>query len=82
MLEEELIALFPAVYRANAMAKELKRNVNFEIVLVSPEARGLEDGLTEVMGECMKMFNPSYRFGSVSTTWPMIQRFYGKRHAL
>lgn len=48
MLEEELIALFPAVYRANAMAKELKRDVNFEIVLVSPEARGLDDGMTEV----------------------------------
>ncbi|CAJ0578682.1 unnamed protein product, partial [Mesorhabditis spiculigera] len=48
MLEEELIALFPAVYRANAMAKELKKKVNFETVLVSPEARGLEDGLTEI----------------------------------
>ncbi|KHJ78423.1 hypothetical protein OESDEN_21956 [Oesophagostomum dentatum] len=38
----------PLVYRANAMAVELKRNVKFELVLVSPEMRGLQEGLTEI----------------------------------
>ncbi|VDM51050.1 unnamed protein product [Toxocara canis] len=48
ILEEDLINLLPNVYRANSMSKELKRNVNFEIALVAPEARGLTDGLTEI----------------------------------
>ncbi|CAD5214440.1 unnamed protein product [Bursaphelenchus okinawaensis] len=48
-LEEDLINLLPNVYRANAMAKELKRNVNFEIVLMAPEAKGLSDGDTEIL---------------------------------
>ena len=48
ILEDELVALMPLVSRANGMAKELGRNVLFEIILVSPEARGLEKGLTEV----------------------------------
>lgn len=30
------------------MSKELKKNAVFEIILVAPEARGLNDGLTEV----------------------------------
>ncbi|KHN89067.1 hypothetical protein Tcan_17986 [Toxocara canis] len=49
ILEEDLINLLPNVYRANSMSKELKRNVNFEIALVAPEARGLTDGLTELV---------------------------------
>ena len=48
ILEEELVNLLPNVYRANAMAKELKRNVHFEIVLIAPEVRGRNDGLPEV----------------------------------
>jgi hypothetical protein len=48
ILEEDLINLLPQVYRANAMSNELKKNVKFEIVLVSPQARGLKTGLTEV----------------------------------
>ncbi|VDO30787.1 unnamed protein product [Haemonchus placei] len=47
ILEEELISMMPLVYRANAMAVELKRNVKFELVLISPEMRGLHEGLTE-----------------------------------
>lgn len=49
ILEEDLINILPSVYRANSMAKELKRNVNFEIVLMPPEARGLNNGITEVI---------------------------------
>ncbi|CAI4230337.1 unnamed protein product [Auanema sp. JU1783] len=48
ILEEELVSTMPLVYRANAMAKEMKRHVSFEIVLVSAQMRGLEDGLTEI----------------------------------
>lgn len=48
ILEEELVRLLPQVYQANAMADELKKNVNFEIVLVAPQARGLKSGPTEV----------------------------------
>ncbi|ETN74827.1 FHA domain protein [Necator americanus] len=48
ILEEELISTMPLVYRANAMAVELRRNVKFELVLVSPEMRGLQEGLTEI----------------------------------
>lgn len=54
-MEEELINLLPNVYRANSMAKELKRDVAFEIVLMAPEARGLSEGLTEVKAvECCR----------------------------
>ncbi|KAI6176971.1 Kinesin-like protein [Aphelenchoides bicaudatus] len=49
ILEDELVNLLPNVYRANAMAKELKRNVNFEIVLMAPEIRGNADGLPEIL---------------------------------
>lgn len=48
ILEEDLINILPSVYRANSMSKELKRNVQFEIVLMPPEARGLNNGITEV----------------------------------
>uniref|UniRef100_A0A1I7WJT5 DUF5739 domain-containing protein n=1 Tax=Heterorhabditis bacteriophora TaxID=37862 RepID=A0A1I7WJT5_HETBA len=48
ILEEELISTMPLVYRANALAKEFKRNVQFEILLVSPEMRGSSDGPTEI----------------------------------
>lgn len=44
--------LLPNVYRANAMAKELKRNVAFEIVLMAPEARGLSEGDTQILVRC------------------------------
>uniref|UniRef100_A0A915D7L4 Kinesin-like protein n=1 Tax=Ditylenchus dipsaci TaxID=166011 RepID=A0A915D7L4_9BILA len=48
ILEEDLVNILPNVYRANAMAKELKRNVNFEIVLMPPEIRGDSNGNTQV----------------------------------
>lgn len=49
ILEEELVRLLPQVYQANAMADELKKNAQFEIVLVAPQARGLKSGPTEVI---------------------------------
>ena len=32
--------MLPYVYRANSMAKELGKNVTYEIVLLPPESRG------------------------------------------
>ena len=44
ILQEELVQVLPKVNRANAMAKELRKNILFEIVLVAPQARGLKTG--------------------------------------
>lgn len=41
LLEDELLNLVPYVYRANSMAKELDKNVHYEIVLMPPESREL-----------------------------------------
>uniref|UniRef100_A0AC35FQ69 Kinesin-like protein unc-104 n=1 Tax=Panagrolaimus sp. PS1159 TaxID=55785 RepID=A0AC35FQ69_9BILA len=54
ILEEDLIKILPNVYRANSMAKELKKPVKFEIILNAPEARGLSEGLTEIF---IKVYN-------------------------
>lgn len=48
VLEEELVRLLPYVYRANSMAKELDKDVSFEIVLLPPETKGVANGVTEV----------------------------------
>ncbi|KAK6045108.1 hypothetical protein COOONC_17387 [Cooperia oncophora] len=55
ILEEELISMMPLVYRANAMAVELKRNVKFELILLSPEMRGLHEGLTEAFMNLLRI---------------------------
>ena len=36
------------VLEANAISEELNKKMFFEIALVSPQARGLKDGRTEV----------------------------------
>uniref|UniRef100_A0A0N4Z581 Kinesin-like protein n=1 Tax=Parastrongyloides trichosuri TaxID=131310 RepID=A0A0N4Z581_PARTI len=43
-LEEDLITLMPAVERANLMSKELKKNIKYEIIISTPESRGLSKG--------------------------------------
>ncbi|GMR41799.1 hypothetical protein PMAYCL1PPCAC_11994 [Pristionchus mayeri] len=74
ILEDELVALMPLVHRANAMAKELGRLVTFEIVLVSPEARGLEKGLTEVW---IKVLNQSDDTHFLWEKNRFMSRYYG-----
>jgi kinesin family protein 1 len=37
---EDLVELLPAVSEANAISDELKQTLDFEVMLVSPEARG------------------------------------------
>lgn len=48
LLQEDLIELMPMVLEANAISEELNKKMFFEIALVSPQARGLKDGRTEV----------------------------------
>ncbi|XP_038058147.1 kinesin-like protein KIF28P [Patiria miniata] len=54
LLQEDLVEMIPAVEEANAISEELDQKVKFEIVVMSPKARGLAHGRTEV---CMKMRN-------------------------
>jgi len=48
LLQDEIISILPLVQNINAMAEEMKKPVAFSMMLVSPEARGLEHGRTEV----------------------------------
>ncbi|XP_071941853.1 kinesin-like protein KIF28P [Antedon mediterranea] len=54
LLQEDLVDLIPAVEEANTISEELDKKVKFEIVVISPKARGLTHGRTEV---CVKMRN-------------------------
>lgn len=48
LLQEDLIAMLPQMNEVNAMSEELNKKMYFEVVLISPQARGLADGRTEV----------------------------------
>ena len=48
LLTQEVMSLMQLVQDVNAMAEDLDRHTRFEIMLLSPEARGLETGRTEV----------------------------------
>ena len=54
-LQEDLIEIIPMVNEVNAISDELDKKCFFEIVLISPQARG------EVVGKrtdvCVKLFN-------------------------
>jgi len=47
-LQDEVMNLMPMVQSVNAMAEEMDKPVEFSMLLVSPEARGLDTGRTEV----------------------------------
>lgn len=49
ILQEDVIQMLPMVNEADAMSAELDKKVKFELALVSPQARGLKEGKTEVM---------------------------------
>jgi len=55
LLQDEIINILPLVQNVNAMAEEMQKPVAFSIMLVSPEARGLEHGRTEV--HCILVFH-------------------------
>lgn len=48
LLQDEVINILPLVQNINAMAEEMQKPVAFSMMLVSPEARGLDHGRTEV----------------------------------
>ena len=48
LLQDEVINILPLVQNVNAMAEELQKPTAFSMLLVSPEARGLDHGRTEV----------------------------------
>ena len=47
-LQEDLVEIWPLISRANAMSTEMDKKVKFEIVLISPQARGDKAGRTQV----------------------------------
>ncbi|XP_041367866.1 kinesin-like protein KIF28P [Gigantopelta aegis] len=57
LLQEDLIQMLPMVNEANAMSEELDKRVKFELALVSPQARGLTEGNTEVMVKMKNLDN-------------------------
>ncbi|XP_014667335.1 PREDICTED: kinesin-like protein KIF28P [Priapulus caudatus] len=73
LLEEELIQILPHMNQANAISQELGRKVQFEIVLVAPQARGLKEGRTYV---CVKMKNKSSGHEWVWSTSKFTNRMY------
>ena len=48
LLQEDLIQIMPMVNEANAISEELDKKMLYEIALISPQARGVKDGRTEV----------------------------------
>jgi len=48
LLQDEVINILPLVQNVNAMAEEMHKTAAFSMLLVSPEARGLDHGRTEV----------------------------------
>ena len=48
LLQEDLMQIWPEMCEANAISAQLNKKVKFEIALISPQARGLTEGRTEV----------------------------------
>ena len=48
LLQEDLMDMRPAVEEANSISEELDKKKQFEMMLVSPEARGELKGRSEV----------------------------------
>nr|XP_022300390.1 kinesin-like protein KIF28P isoform X2 [Crassostrea virginica] len=57
ILQEDVIQMLPMVNEADAMSAELDKKVKFELALVSPQARGLKGGKTEVMVKMRNLEN-------------------------
>ena len=48
LLHQEVMSIAQMVNDANAMSEDMDKQVSFVIQLVSPQARGIENGRTEV----------------------------------
>ncbi|XP_076437363.1 kinesin-like protein KIF28 [Babylonia areolata] len=49
LLQEDIMELMPAVEQANSISEDLDKKLKFDLMVVSPEARGELNGRTEVM---------------------------------
>ncbi|KAK0053203.1 kinesin-like protein KIF28P, partial [Biomphalaria pfeifferi] len=49
LLQEDVLDLMPAIDNANSISEDLDKKMKFELMIVSPEARGELTGRTEVM---------------------------------
>ena len=58
LLQDDLLRIWPMVAEANAISEELNKKCKFEITLVAPQARGKDEGRTEVSTDNM-MINVS-----------------------
>ncbi|KAK2141557.1 hypothetical protein LSH36_1080g00009 [Paralvinella palmiformis] len=48
LLMEDLVQIWPMLGNANSMSEEMDKKIKFEIILVSPQARGEKHGRTQV----------------------------------
>jgi len=49
LLQEDMVDIMPAIEEANSISEDLDKKKKFEVMLVSPEARGQMKGRTEVI---------------------------------
>ncbi|XP_052091437.1 kinesin-like protein KIF28 [Mytilus californianus] len=75
LLQEDLLEMLPAVEEANAISEELDKKRKFEIMIVSPEARGELSGRTEVMVR-MKDLETNHEW-----VWPR-QKFFNRKFVM
>ncbi|XP_070536744.1 kinesin-like protein KIF28 isoform X2 [Ptychodera flava] len=75
LLQEDLVDMLPAVEEANAISEELDKKVKFEIVVISPKARGMTSGRTEV---CVKMRNLD---NGLEYIWPR-DKFFRRKYMM
>ena len=61
LIQEDLIEMLPAVEEANSISEELDKKKKFEVILVSPEARGELKGRTKVE-EWVLLYDHSYKW--------------------
>ena len=48
MLNRNILQILPLISEANVMAEEMKKDVKYDIQLLTPEMQGKLDGQTEV----------------------------------
>lgn len=48
LIQEDLVEMMPAIEEANSISEDLDEKKKFELMLVSPEARGELKGRTKV----------------------------------
>lgn len=75
LLQEDLLEMLPAVEEANSISEELDKKRKFDLMIVSPEARGELSGRTEVMVR-MKDLETNHEW-----IWPR-QKFFNRKYVM